>query len=457
MTEDPKDTEPADREFRERGGAMRSVIASRVCGTPPNMIMDRTGILVLYMTAMLIPPGQILFLVSLFSLTAGFLTLVSSYYADRFGPKKLGTIGALITVAAFCGVILAGFSSRGRAALVMGCCIVLYSLGASMLGGGWLALMHPLIPEGRRGRFLGTLRLCVQLVVVAVSIPLAFLLAEDSPAWLFQVIFIVPGLLLLLRLHFYRRVPQMDAPAPEPEPLRKALAEILRVPGYVPFIAYVFLLALVTRNAPVLFCLLEKEILGFGDGVIVAAGFAVTVGGMVGLALGGRVVDRYGTRVAFVACHLAFGLLFGLFLLRDMAVPLVPGLFDSLLQSFTAPVSGSLFLYVSALQFLFGLVLAVSNLAVTTELFAIMPRKNKALASGISTSMIRMGIAFAGMLSAWILNSGILAARWSMGGSELSAYDSLLLLSAAVVVVLVVTLGLVPSVIGKSRWEEVEP
>ncbi len=435
---------------------MRSVIATQVSATPPNMVMDKAGILILYMTAMLIPPEQILFLASLFSLTASFLTIASSYAADRVGPKRLGITGVLITIVAFWGVVLAGFSTREQAALVMGCCIVLYSLGASMLGGGWLALMHPLIPEDRRGRFLGKLRFCVRTSVLITSIPLAFLLARDSPVWLFQVIFIVPGVFLLLRFFFYRRIPQMERPAVERESLRTVITDIIRTPGYTPFIAYVFLLSLVTRNAPALFCLLEKNVLGFGDNVVVAAGFAATLGAMAGLIVGGRVVDRYGTRVVFVISHLSFGLIYGLFLIRDTAVSLIPGFFDTLLQSFTEPVSGSLFVFMSLLQMLFGLVMAVSGLAITTELFAIIPPKNKAFASGISISMIRMGIALSGMLSAWILNSGLLSDKWFLWGSELSAYDSLLLLSAVMVVVLVVTLGLVPSVIGKVYWGPVE-
>ena len=56
-----------------------------------------------------------------------------------------------------------------------------------------------------------------------------------------------------------------------------------------------------------------------------------------------------------------------------------------------------------------------------------------------------------GVLSAGILKTGALREMWTFGGTTLSQYDSILLGCALLVVLLVVTLGQVPSVIGKGE------
>ncbi len=437
-------------ELQHRG--MRRAILTQTFATPAHIIFDN-GVLLLYMTAMHISPGRILFLLSLYSLTASFLTLTSAYFADRLGTKTLGLTGILITIVAFVGIVLTGFASTGLAPILMGCGIVLFSLGASMLGGGWFGLLHPLVPEQMRGRFFGKLRLFTRLSGLLATIPLTLLMAKDSPVWLFQIILSVMVLFLVARFLIYRGIPEMEPPVNPRTGVWVTLSRVLRTPGYVPFLAYVFLLALFTRNAPVLFSLLEKEALGFGDNLVVAMGFALMLGAMMGFYLGGRAVDRFGTRVVFVACHMAFGLVFGLFLLRESLAPPVPVFLNEVWTRFMGTSESASFpVYLGLLHFLFGWIGAVSGLAVTTEMFALMPRENKAFASGICTSLTRLGIALAGMLSAWVLDCGILASKWTLAGAELSAYDALLLLSGIMVLLLVVTLSLVPSVIGKVDW-----
>ena len=46
----------------------------------------------------------------------------------------------------------------------------------------------------------------------------------------------------------------------------------------------------------------------------------------------------------------------------------------------------------------------------------------------------------------------MLSRSWSFLGTPMSQYDTILLIWGLMVVMLVVTLGLVPSVIGKAQW-----
>ena len=80
--------------------------------------------------------------------------------------------------------------------------------------------------------------------------------------------------------------------------------KVLRIPGYLPFCAYCFLLMLFTGACPMIFSLMEKDVLGFSDDRIVLIGNLMALGGMLGFVLGGRMVDRFGTKYVFLCCHL---------------------------------------------------------------------------------------------------------------------------------------------------------
>jgi MFS family permease len=63
-----------------------------------------------------------------------------------------------------------------------------------------------------------------------------------------------------------------------------------------------------------------------------------------------------------------------------------------------------------------------------------------------------LGAALSGMLAGWVLDSGMLSANWRLYGQELTAYDSLLIGFAMLVLLFIVVLGLVPSVMNKHRF-----
>ena len=57
-----------------------------------------------------------------------------------------------------------------------------------------------------------------------------------------------------------------------------------------------------------------------------------------------------------------------------------------------------------------------------------------------------------GLISAAILKTGVLRESWTLLEKEMSQYDAILLAYAAMIVLMVVTLGLVPSVLRKAEW-----
>jgi hypothetical protein len=161
--------------------------------------------------------------------------------------------------------------------------------------------------------------------------------------------------------------------------------------------------------------------------------------------LGGAAVDRLGTRNGFFALpFLVFAVLFAFLLRHHRCLFRLPVVTRGILNA------------------LFGLAQAASGIAIffffffffifTTEMLALISVENKSLASALSLTLIAAGNALSGILSGKALQLGILAPSWTLGQQTLSGYDGLIAIAAVMILLLVVTLGLIPSVMRKARW-----
>lgn len=212
------------------------------------------------------------------------------------------------------------------------------------------------------------------------------------------------------------------------------MAGLGHVPGYLPFSAYCFLLLLATGAWPVTLGLLEKDILSFSDDTIVFMGTMLFLGSMIGFYTGGKLVDRYGTKVVFLSVHFLYFLLLSLVLVRSVS-----------------PVS--MVWFFSALTLCLGLVQAASTIAMTSEMIALAPPENTSVITSICMALQWGGAALSGMISGKAIEFKILAEKWELWGMQISQYDSLILFYAVMVLVFTVTLGLIPSVMKSRRAE----
>ncbi len=110
-----------------------------------------------------------------------------------------------------------------------------------------------------------------------------------------------------------------------------------------------------------------------------------------------------------------------------------------------------------ALNVAFGLISAGVSVAVSTEMMSLAPAVNKSLSTPLCTTLQVAGGGLASLFSAGAINLGILSVNWTIFGHARSAYDSILLINGLLVVMLVVSLGLVPSVIAKASMPETRP
>jgi len=391
------------------------------------------GFMLLYLTALGLNGAAILAQLSLPSLFTSLFIIPSSFLSDSWGKKKNAVAGI---IAGILGFFLITVSGSLQLSMVFGTVclgIIISSIGTAQFFSGWLALLSPIVPEKIRGRFFAKLRISWNSIGIVFMLLIALFLSKNSPVFTFQAVLSVIVTSQILRLIFYLRIPELEPPLKQKINIKKNILSVLRSEGFFSYCSYVFLLTLFTMGCPALFGLIEKKVLMLGDHHISLLGSAMFAGVLAGSLAGGYAIDKYGTKRVFLICHFSYSSIILLFILRE-----------------TLPMH--LLLSLGGLNFCFGAISGALNIAIASELMALFPPKLKSLAGSIFFTLFAGGKTLSIVLSAWVVKLGILQKSWTLLGCSLSQYDSILLSFAVMVVLLVVTLGLVPSVLNKSQW-----
>ncbi len=393
----------------------------------------KNGFILAYLSRLDIPSGNIMFLLALPSLVLFLMTVPFAYISDWFGKKLIGFLGIFISIIGFTLLALAPFFSKPLIFTIVILGISIFSVGLAFLFSVWFALLSPIVPANLRGRFFGGLRLALRLTAVIFTFIVTYLLHTYSSIKTYQIILAVCTVGIIIRILLFNIIPELEKSVPDRSGFLGAIANVVRIPGYMPFCSYVFLLMLATGSIPWLFGLLEKDVLLFSEGKIVLMGNLIFIGMVIGFYFGGKMIDRIGTKSVFLCCHFGYGIVLLLFVMRGV-LPI--------------PVTFT----VGILSCFFGSVQAASSIAITSEMMALISQENKTMSTSFCTSLILGGAAISGILSGQIIKLNILNKQWSIFGMTMSNYDTMILGCSIMVVLLVVTLGLIPSVIKKAQW-----
>lgn len=417
-----------DRGTPEQRGAMRSAILNQCFGVVALLALEN-GLLLVYFKALGMSAVNIVICLAMPHVFIALLGVPSAFLADRFGKKAVGLTGALLQPVGFLLFVALPWVPGAWVHVWAYAGSAIFGAGAGVFTASWFALLSPAVPIGYRGRFFSKLRVSWQFVALLFTLVCVKYLTQDTPVGTLQILLAVNVAGLLARIYFYWRIPEMEKPDRQGDSFWQALRSTLTTPGYVSFISYIFLLALFTMGCPIIFGLIEKNFLGFGDDIVVLMGLLHMVGGVFGFWVVGRAIDRSGTRLVFTLCHFGYAAVILLYLVR--------GLFGTPVVYAVAP-----------LRFLFGFIFACASCAISTELLALIPPRNKSMSTTLCTTLLRAGRALSGLLAGWVLDLGFIRETWTLWGLDLSDYDALLLVYGVMVTLLVVTLGLVPSVMG---------
>ena len=403
------------------------------CVSLPPLQIFQGSVLLLFLTSLSMDRVGVMVCLSLPTLLPAVFQVPFAHWADRLGKKKLGYLGIGLAAVGFLGMLAAACvpPGPGRAIAVVG--VSVFAVGICLHSSGWMALIMPMIPEPMRAAFFGWLRTSYQSVTVVIGLACSALLEWRSSPGVFGGMFAFFFAAFAVWMFMYARLPEVEKPDPTLPSLGVVLGKVIRFRAYLPFCAYAFLLALFTGGCPILFGMIEKTFLHLSDGTVALLANLRLLGSILGFYLGGKIVEKLGTKPMFLSCHFGFGAVLFLFLWRDASGgPVVPIL--------------------AILEALFGLVLAASSVAFTVEMYALIPPENKSLSTSVFMTLQGAGISLGGMLPACAIRLGMFRESWSLAGVMRSDYDALLLICGTLVVVVTVTLGLVPSVTGQAQW-----
>ena len=385
-----------------------------------------------YFLRLNIPAYRILFLFALIPLIGVALTMPFAWLADCSGKKKLGGAGLIVSIIGFFMLPLAAFIPQG-ATWWLAAGILIFAVGNTANGASWFALLSPIVPEEIRGRWFGQMRTAWQTTAIVFSLGLTFLLHHHPELYIFQLLLAAMGGLMIVRLLFYNRIPELDPVIPPRAGFWTALAGILKIKGYLRFCVYIFLLSFVTASAN-LFGLLQKETLGFSDSQLIMTGNLLSIGTVAGFFIGGKIVDHSGAKPVFLSSHIVLSIVLAGALLRGFSpFPLIAT--------------------IGLLSFLCGVMQGASGIAGTSELLALIPPENKSISTGFNMTLAAAGTSLAGLFNGQLLKMKVIPGQWNFAGQTLSAYDALLAGFLMLTILMAVTLGLVPTIRHlRSQW-----
>ena len=418
---------------KQRKRAFNVIIVTQCLGMIPAALFQN-GFYLNYFSKLGISSASIALLFALPPLLGTFLLLPFAFYSDRFGKKKLALGGQSLLIASLLAMMAAGWGSLHLAMPLIVLSLVIFSIGGSLQGAGWFALLNPIIPKEIRGRFFGKLRVTFQLVAIAYTLIITRSLAGSQSMLVFQILLSIVFAAAVLRFFTYARIPELEDGQGETghrQTLRSAMASVLTIPGYARFNAYIFLITLFTAAMPVIFGLMQKDVFAFTPARITLMGTVFLFGSVIGCGLGGRPVDRHGTRRVLLVSHAAYIVVMLAMLARHW-------------------VPWGLPIHVGGCLLAFSLIGGVAGLAITAEMLALIPSTNKSLSSALTITLYNGGIALSSLLVSHFIGRKIISAEWQMLGHTYTIYDSLILFFAAMALLLLAAIILAPFVMKKS-------
>ena len=418
-------------EFKQKQW-MRIAIATQVMGMH-GALAFRNSLLLLYMLMLGLSQTRVIAYLAILGI-GNIIRIPVAYFSDRLGKKRFGTLGNILCMGGFIFIACSGFSANlviRESFVLIG--IIVFSCGDALFGAAWFPILRPIVPHEIRGRFFGKIRISWQLAGLVFSGIAAWFLGRQGNVAVYQVIMGTIALLLIMRSFFYNYLPELEkSENNQQEPFLGVLGKLLRQNGYAAFAAYIFLLMIFTSNTPNIFFMVEREVMSISAETVVWLANIGLVGALIGYYVGGYAVDRFSTKPVFLICHFGYAALSFLFLVRDISPAL------------TMPLLG-------VCHFVFGFVYAASSIAITTEIIALMPKFNQALGNAILTTMLFLGIGCSNLLCATIIELDFIKRNWTLFGGEMSNYDAILLGNGIMITLLIVALGLVPSIIRKVK------
>lgn len=368
----------------EKNQFLSIVILSQCFGQMASLAFTN-GIMFNYFDSLNCSDSSLIILLKIPNFAGMFLMLPIAYYADTYGKKVLGQWGNIIQITGV-GFLVAAPFFEGQQKLILFAGVSIFAVGAALFNSSWFALLDPLMKPEERGVFFAKMRACWKIFGILFTFLAQYLLGVKGPLILTQLLILIL-FMLIIRIYFYHRIPELEKPDKEQRKSVKFFREVKLIfqnKKIYRFSAYRFTYPLLTGCIALLFNLYEKKFMNFSPADIVFMGNLMFIGGIGGLWLGAKMTKRFSEFQIFMICTSLIttcGLLFPL----HVYLP-IPEL-----------------IYAGAVTFVFGCFSAALGIAYTSLMLSLLPSERKSLASAFFVGLSQLGVACSGIFAATVV------------------------------------------------------
>jgi MFS family permease len=368
---------------------------------------------------------------TILGLVAGMMPLLvifqipAASHINRIGFKRFvyagwGTRVMFIFAIAVVPLLQHFLDAGNQLALLLGL-LFCFNLSRGISSCAWLPWITALVPESLRGRYLARDAAVQNIASFGAFLLAAGVLAGETQAWQFAALFGFSAVMGAISLGFLKRIPDATAPAEATGAGQVPWLSMLRHPPFARLVAAIVAWAFAYGGLPAFTAAFLKARAGLPDGHIMLVSSVAYLGGLLSLWLLGSRLDRLGSKPVLKAAMLGWlGVLGGWALLAGGALP----------ATFSA---------VLPLQFLLGLLAAVTNMSATRLAMLVVPvmGRNHFFALYSVIGSVALGLA----PIAWgVLIDAVGSRSWNWLGLEWNRYT---LFFGAVALAFLITLRLV--------------
>ena len=193
----------------ETNQTIRNINASTMLYGVGEMLFINSFML-LYFSALGVPSERILLYLA-FPMLIRISTLIPfAHWAERIGKVTLGVLGLSMSTIGILVILLAGFVSKPLVEILILTSVILYGLGYGMYLNSWYPLLSPIIPEERRGRFFGTMRLLYQSVAITFTFIVTWTLERKAAISVFQFFLAITIIFRIGGIVLYGKIPELE-------------------------------------------------------------------------------------------------------------------------------------------------------------------------------------------------------------------------------------------------------
>ena len=425
---------PQNEQLNHSRKSQKLAILSACFGSISAVMIQDSAVIILF--AGMLGASSMLSMIttSLFGVMNLFFLLPAAYVAARVGYKRLILLSTFwgtffVSLLAFTP-LLGNYARYGMVA-----CLICFGALMTLYAAAWFPMLDEFLPKHDRSRFFGMLRFSWQSCSVTFFFICGLVMGTKPDLWILQIIIILTAVALLGRAFFIWKIKVSESDRKALD-FRSGMELVLSNKPLVGFSVYLAFLYLAAQGTMPLTYIYLKNQLNTPDNIVVIVSSLALGRTIIGFLCAGRILNRIGVRKVLLAVHLAFALInFLLFLLSG------PG--------------QTKLVIITVLMVIYGFFIAMSSVAVSSEMMALANPGNKAFAMAFCTTMCAAGLGGARVLSSAVIGTGILAPEWYIGTMKFCMFHTIYLGYALSILFVCVLLVIVPAIFPKGNYHYV--